>query len=209
MKKDHILLTSRLKNLTAYLLKIAALSVIYHLAVRLGLNLAYVQANTSPVWLPTGIALAALLFFGLNLWPGISIGVFLGSIITGAPLDLAFGMTIGNTLEAVVGAYVLEHIFEFHNAIDRIRDVMGLAGVSIISTTISASIGTSTLMFVGFEEWANFGGIWFTWWIGDLLGALVVAPVLLVWMTSIPDLPRKQLYFEGGIFFTLSDIIFV
>jgi integral membrane sensor domain MASE1 len=97
-------ITPRVKDLAIYLVKIAALSIIYHLAVRLGLSMAYVQANTSPVWPPTGIALAALLVFGLNLWPGVSLGVFLGSIITGAPLNLAFGMTLGNTLEAFVGA---------------------------------------------------------------------------------------------------------
>jgi signal transduction histidine kinase len=200
-------ITPRVKDLAIYLVKIAALSIIYHLAVRLGLSMAYVQANTSPVWPPTGIALAALLFFGLNLWPGISIGVFLGSIITGAPLNLALGMTFGNTMEALVGAYVLKRFLGFHNEIDRIQDVMGLAGVSIFSTTISASVGASTLMLIGFEEWANFGGIWFTWWIGDLLGALVVAPVILVWLTSTSDLPKKQSYVEGGIIFSLLSLV--
>jgi len=116
-------------------------------------------------------------------------------------------MTLGNTLEALVGAYVLKRYFDFHNAIDRIQDVVWLAVVSIISTTISASIGTSTLMIVGFEEWTNFGGIWFTWWIGDLLGALVVAPLLLVWMTSIPTLPKKKTFIEGGILFLLLSMV--
>ena len=82
-----------------YLLKIIALAVIYHLAARLGLRMAYVQINTSPVWPPTGIALAALLIFGYHLWPGISLGVLLGSLLTGADLQIAAGMTLGNSLE--------------------------------------------------------------------------------------------------------------
>lgn len=200
---------SRASRVFIYILRVAILAVIYHLAVRLGLSMAYVQANTSPVWPPTGIALAALLFFGINLWPGVSIGVFVGSMLTGAPIYLAFGMTLGNTLEAVVGAYVLRRVFNFHNAIDRIQDVMVLVGVSIFSTMISASIGASTLMFVGFEEWANFGGIWFTWWIGDLLGALVVAPVLLVWFTPATVSRKKKSFIEGGLLFSLLIMVTV
>jgi signal transduction histidine kinase len=203
------MIQDRVKKVLVYILKIVILAIIYHLAVRLGLSMAYVQANTSPVWPPTGIALAALLFFELDLWPGVSIGVFVGAMFTGAPVNLAIGMTLGNTLEALVGAYALKRFFDFHNSIDRIQDVLGLAGVSIVSTTISASIGTFTLMFVGFEEWTNFGGIWFTWWIGDLLGALVVAPVLLVWLTSGTVLPKKQSYIEGGVLFSLLSLVTV
>ena len=62
------------RAIAVYLLKLASLAVVYHLAARLGLKMAYVQINTSPVWPPTGIALAALLLFGYNLWPGISLG---------------------------------------------------------------------------------------------------------------------------------------
>jgi len=70
------------KPLASLLLKIATLTVVYHLAARLGLKMAYVQINTSPVWPPTGIALAALLIFGIKLWPGVSLGVLLLSFPT-------------------------------------------------------------------------------------------------------------------------------
>lgn len=83
------------KSLAWLLLKIVVLAVVYHLAARLGLKMAYVQINTSPVWPPTGIALAALLIFGIRLWPGVSLGVLLGSLLTGAPLNLALGMALG------------------------------------------------------------------------------------------------------------------
>ena len=105
---------------------VVALAAVYHLAARLGLGMAYVRINTSPVWPPTGIALAALLIFGSQLWPGVTLGVLLGSLLTGAPWGLAVGMAIGNTLEALAGAYLLRQFFRFHNAIDRIQDVVGL-----------------------------------------------------------------------------------
>jgi signal transduction histidine kinase len=192
-----------LKSLASLLFKIAALAVVYHLAARLGLKMAYVQINTSPVWPPTGIALAALLIFGIKLWPGVSLGVLLGSLLTGAPLNLALGMALGNTLEALAGAYLLKNYVNFHSEIDRIQDVVGLALVSLFATTISATIGITTLFLTGLAGPDNFGAIWLTWWIGDLLGALVVAPAILVW--AKPDSFRltNRLRIEGGTLLTL------
>jgi len=185
------------KAATIYILKILCLALIYHLAARLGLKMAYVQFNTSPVWPPTGIALAALLLFGLDLWPGVSLGVLLGSIFTGADFGVALGITLGNTLEALAGAYLLTRFVNFHNTLDRIRDVVGLAIVAIFCTAISATIGTTTLMLAGHGNWAAFGAIWSTWWIGDLLGALVVAPVLLVWFSPPRFQMQRRQYVEG------------
>ena len=177
--------------------RILALAAVYHLAARLGLKLAYVQLNTSPVWPPTGIALAALLAFGLRLWPGVSLGVFLGSVLTGAPLALALGMSLGNTLEAVTGALVLRRYLNFHNEIDRIQDVVGLVAVAVVSTAISATFGATTLALTGLSEPGSFGSIWITWWVGDLLGALVVTPVLLVWTTASASRPDARQAAEG------------
>src|SRR5512140_1820317 len=171
----------RLKPLLIYILKALILAIVYHLAARLGLQMAYVQANTSPVWPPTGIALAALLIFDYSYWPGITLGVLLGSLLTGAPLNLAIGMSIGNTLEAMVAVYCLNRIVGLHFELDRIRDVIGLVLVALCCTTIGATFGTITLMLLKYGEWQSFWPIWTTWWIGDLLGALVVAPLLLAW----------------------------
>src|SRR5512140_3046491 len=122
------------KPILIYVGKVFALAVLYHLAARLGLSMAYVQANTSPVWPPTGIGLAALLIFGYRLWPGISLGVFIGSLLTGAPVSLALGLTIGNTFEALTAVYLLKKFVSFHNEIDRIQDVVGLLLVAIACT---------------------------------------------------------------------------
>jgi len=181
-------------SVLSYLLKILALAVVYRLGVVIGLSMAYVQSNTSPVWPPTGIALAALLLYGVSLWPGIALSVFLGSLLTGAPAGLAAGMAVGNTLEALAGYYLLRRVIDIHLPLDRIRDVVGVVVVSIFCTAISASFGTLSLMVTANESWAAFLPIWTTWWIGDFLGALVVAPFLLVWLASpAPSLPAKRL----------------
>jgi signal transduction histidine kinase len=194
---------AKLKSIGGLLLGIAVLAVVYHLAARLGLKMAYVQSNTSPVWPPTGIALAALLLFGYKLWPGVTLGVLLGSLFTGAPLNLALGMALGNTLEALAGAYLLRRFFDFHSAIDRIQDVVGLTIVSILATSISATVGATTLIATGLGEAQSFGPIWVTWWIGDLLGALVVAPVLLVWAAPSSYKLSTRLRLEGGLILVL------
>ena len=191
------------RAIAVYLLKVASLALVYHLAARLGLKMAYVQINTSPVWPPTGIGLAALLIFGYNLWPGISLGVLVGSLLTGAPFEVAAGIALGNTLEALVGAYCLRHFLGFHNALDRIQDVVGLALSSLFSTALGASIGSITLLLTGAIVWQAVGSIWITWWIGDLLGALVVAPLLLVWATAPPNPITKRMVGEGAVLLAL------
>ena len=195
------------KATAAYMLKIFALAVVYHLTARVGLEMAYVQINISPVWPPTGIALAALLIFGYKLWPGISLGVLLGSLFTGADLSIAAGMALGNTLEALAGAYLLKRFVHFHNALDRIQDVVGLGLVAVFSTAISATIGTMTLLLAGRGQWSSLGGLWTTWWIGDLLGALVVAPLLLVWVSPPSFHTHRRQYAEGAILLTLLILV--
>ena len=141
------MLSTKTQSRVAYLFKVSVLAVIYHLAARVGLQMAYLQINTSPVWPPTGIALAALLLFGYNLWPGIGIGVLVGRMFTGADINVSVGLAFGNTLEAVVRAYLLKRFFHFENSMSRIRDVVGLTTAAIFSTMISASFGIATLVF--------------------------------------------------------------
>ncbi len=199
--------TKEAETPVSLLVKIVALAMLYHLAARLGLKMAYVQINTSPVWPPTGIALAALLIFGYRLWPGVSLGVLLGSLLTGAPFNLALGMALGNTLEALVGAFLLNRFFNFHTAIDRIQDVVGLATVSLFAATISATIGTATLILTGISGPDSLIPIWLTWWIGDLLGALVIAPILMVWASETTFKLDSRLRIEAGALIALLTLV--
>lgn len=171
----------KIRPLVKYFLKLVALAIIYRLGVIVGLSMAYVQSNTSPVWPPTGIAIAALLLFGWQLWPGITIAVLVGSILTGAPLTLAVGMAVGNTLEALGMVFVLRRFGQFHLSLDRIRDVISLILAAFTCTMVGATIGAFSLLLIDGSLAPAFWQIWLTWWIGDFLGALVVGPFLLVW----------------------------
>ncbi len=175
------------------------LGIIYHLAARLGLLMANVQPNTSPVWPPTGIAIAALLLFGKKYWPGITLGVIFGYLFNNNALNVSIGLAIGNTLEAVVAVYLLRKFMDFHNSLDRIQDVIGLGVFGALATTISATIGVITLLIVGSEIQPYIWTIWFTWWIGDFLGALVITPLLLIWFTCWPIKWKRRTMIEAGI----------
>lgn len=195
------------RKLGTWLWQVVLLAIIYHLAARLGLSMAYLQSNTSPVWPPTGIALASLLIFGISRFPGITLGVLLGSLLTGAPFNLALGMSVGNTLEALVAAYVLQRYVKFHTAMDRVQDVIGLVVVAIFSTMLSASIGASTLVLIDFAPTEAFGSIWITWWIGDLLGALVVATFILAWSNARVNLGTQKKILEAALPLILLGIV--
>jgi signal transduction histidine kinase/integral membrane sensor domain MASE1 len=169
-----------------YWIGVIGLAIIYHLGARLGLLMAHVQPNTSPVWPPTGIALAALLILGIKYWPGVALGVMLGFLVNNNPLDVSIGLTIGNTLEAVAGAYLLKRFVAFHNRMDRIQDVVGLAVLGAFSTSVSATFGVITLLLTGSNIQSVIWTVWYTWWIGDFMGALVIAPLFLVWHANWP-----------------------
>src|SRR5712691_2293257 len=169
----------------SYVTRGGILFVVYFGTTKLGLMMDAVGGFATLVWPPTGISLAALLLFGLRLWPGIALGAFLVNFVTRAPVLTAAGMALGNTLEALIGAYWLRRTNGFQTSLDRLRDVMGLiVFAAVLSTTVSATVGVSSLWLGGVIARSAYGPTWVAWWLGDMLGDLVVAPLLLTWGES-------------------------
>ena len=166
---------------------LAALVVAYVIAGKLGLHFAFVHASASPVWPPTGIALGALLLFGPRVWPAIFIGAFLVNVSIAGAIASSFGVAIGNTLEAIVGATLVQRFAGGARSFDRAQNFLLFALlVGAVATPISATIGVSSLVLTGEASAARFGPIWLTWWLGDAAGALIVTPLLLLWRNT-PD----------------------
>ncbi len=164
--------------------RITALAVAYAVAARAGLLLDAVGGLATLVWAPTGISLAALLLGGSSLWPGVALGAFVANVWAGAPAELALPIAVGNTLEALAGATLLRAA-GFRPELDRIRDVLLLVfGAAVATTAVSATVGATALSWSGRVEPGRFAESWRTWWIGDALGDLVVAPMLLAWGSS-------------------------
>jgi integral membrane sensor domain MASE1 len=136
---------------------VGILTILYVGTGKLGLLLALEKGNVTPVWPPTGISLAALLVFGYRLWPGVALGAFLVAASTGVPLLVALGVGVGNTLEALLGAYLLRRLVGFHNSLDRLQDVFGLVVLAaVLSTTVSATMGVTSLCLGGVAPWAAY-----------------------------------------------------
>jgi PAS domain S-box-containing protein len=177
-----------------------ALAGVYFAASKFGFTMAFEAEQVTLVWPPTGIALTAILLFGHRMWPGIMLGAFLANVTTNEPVITAGGIAIGNTLEAVTGAWMLRRFAGFHNNLGHLKDVLGLVFFSaILSTMISATIGVTSLCLGGVQPWVAYKSLWFTWWLGDAAGALIFAPALLVWC-SRPRVAWHPRRFAEGIF---------
>jgi signal transduction histidine kinase/CheY-like chemotaxis protein len=169
---------------TGFLVRSAGVALLYFATAIAGLTYAVVGSTVTLVWPPSGIALVAILIFGYRLSFGIALGAFLANAWTGLPILFAAGIATGNILEAMVGAFLLQRLAAFRNTLERRRDVFALLILAaLFSTTIAASVGAATLTLGGIVAVGDYASVWFKWWLGDMMGVLVVAPTLLVWLS--------------------------
>ena len=189
------------------LLGIFALAAAYFGAARLGLSMAVSAEQVSAVWPPTGVALAAVLVFGYRMWPAITLGAFAANSMANEPVVTAFGIAVGNTLEVVVGAWLLMRCVNFDTSLERLKDVLGLIVLAAgISTTISATIGMLSLCLGGVQSWTDFGPLWIVWWLGDAMGDLVIAPLLLTTTKHLPAWSLKRVAESSAIAIGLAAV---
>ncbi len=182
-----------------------AVAIAYVGAAQLGFRLAYVAEQITTVWAPTGIALAALLMFGIRLWPAIWLGAFVANAGSEAPLWTALLIASGNTLEAVAGTWALQHVRDFSLTFQRVRDVLAFVIVAaVVCTAISASVGVMTLCAAGVQAWDRFAVLWFDWWLGDALGALIVAPAIL---TTIGQTSSRRDWIRAAAFVAAAALV--
>jgi len=185
------------------LLRISIVTLIYFVVGKFGLMLASLHASASPVWPSTGIALAAILVLGYRVWPGIFIGAFLVNVTTAGDVATSLAIATGNTLEALAGAWLVIRFARGKNFCDRPQDVFKFALVAATSTIISPLFGVTSLAFAGFADWTHYGAIWLTWWLGDVTGDLVFAPLVVLWSVGLQQGWSKKEATEVGVLFLL------
>jgi len=154
------------------------------------LRLALEKTNASPVWPPSGIALAAVLLLGYRVWPGILLGAFFANVVAFLANQAASARTIvvvssaigiGNTLEAVVAAYLLQRWVGARSPFDRAQDVFRFTAAALLACCVAASVSATGIALAGIAPPFVYGTIWLTWWLGDTTGILLVTPLLLTW----------------------------
>jgi serine phosphatase RsbU (regulator of sigma subunit) len=162
----------------------------YFGAARFGLGFAFEQGNVTAVWAPTGIALAAVVLGGYRMGIAVAVGAFLANAETDVSLLTSAGIAAGDTLEALAGAYLLNRV-AFRAELERVRDVIALAVLGgVLSTMIAAAIGNLSLLADNAITTHRFPALWRTWWLGDLGGDLLAAPLVMSLITSIRNARR-------------------
>ncbi|PWT81419.1 MAG: hypothetical protein C5B44_03880, partial [Acidobacteria bacterium] len=170
----------RINDLAKQVLIVLAVAAVYFTAAKLGLSFAFLHSHVSPIWPPAGIAIAVVLLLGNRAWPGIFIGALFANASAPVTIPAAAFIAAGNTAEAVLTVTLLRAI-DFDSSFNRARDVFKFVLAAGLCTMVAATNGTLALCITQSAAWNQFPVLWFTWWLGDLAGAVTVAPLLITW----------------------------
>jgi signal transduction histidine kinase len=179
--------------------RIVGLILVYFLVCKLGLRLAIVHPSATAVWPGTGIALAAILLLGYDVWPGIFFGAFAVNLTTAGSIASSFGIAFGNTLEAVLGAYLIIRFANGRNVFNRAEGIFKFFLLACVAATaVSASVGTASLVLSGFDRGVRWESLWLTWWLGNMAGAILVTPCFLLWSARTKAIrSRRQVVLQS------------
>ena len=175
------------------------LTALYFVGGLLGKEASFLKGSVALVWPPSGIALAAILLFGYRFWPGVAMGAILFSFMNGMPLGyFTLGTAIGNTLGAVVCAYLLRRFIGFHNAMESTRDVTGFIGLAcFLGTTVNAVFNVVGLVYSGQLVWDDLFVSVVECWVSNAMAGLVVAPFIMAWATPTSVRWNSRLIIEA------------
>jgi signal transduction histidine kinase len=181
-------------EIAGYGLQLTLVAVAYFVAARLGLQLALVHGQVTPIWPPTGIALVAILVLGPRVWPAIALAAFAVNLPLGPnPLGAAC-IAAGNTLAPLTAAYLMRSA-GFRLELDRMTDAAALILLGALTgMAVSATVGTTVLVGLGAVPASNFAQTWAVWWTGDAMGVLLFAPFLLSFWSA----PEPRLFTWSG-----------
>ena len=165
---------------SAYIFELFGIGIAYFVLAKIGLTLASINSSTSAIWPATGFALASVLVWGYRVAPAVLVAAFAANVTNVGSIYAATGIALGNTLEALVAAWLINVWCDGRETFATTTGVAKFALVCVSSTMISATVGIASLIFSGDAPTA-FAMTWMTWWLGDLAGALVIAPFVILW----------------------------
>jgi PAS domain S-box-containing protein len=178
--------------------RVLLLAIVYALLGRVGPALIPMHGFASLVWPSSGVALAALILGGAGLWPGVAIGALVTEIWLGAPALVAAAIAAGNTLEALAATHALRRVPGFQPSLGRLIDVLALTVLAgLACSTIGATVGTLSVA-IGHDGPVPLIHTWVVWWTGDLMGILIIAPLLLTWAGGPRPSTRPRVLAEAA-----------
>ena len=153
---------------------------LYFAAGKLGLAIPFTSSNVSPIWPAAGIAVAAVLIWGIQIAPAIAFAAFLVELPNPDPYLRIRRYRTGERVQRRRCGILVEAFSDFLASLPRLRDVLKLVTVAaVLTTTLAASVGVTALTLAHTKAWSGYGSAWRIWWLGDAMGVLVVAPLLL------------------------------
>ena len=181
------------------------------IAGRLGLLAPFTVANVSPVWILSGVSLSALLLAGPRIWSAIACAALVVNIVSPIPPVAAMAMATANTAGPLVAVLALRRIRGFRTTMSRVDDMLALIFIAgPLSAAVSATIGVTALYLTQVEPWSNYALAWSVWWVGDINGVLLIAPLVLTsrtrWVVLPRDLPQLFALVAGTV--AVSWVIF-
>jgi PAS domain S-box-containing protein len=205
---------SRIQHWALFVAESIAIALVYFLLARVGQTLAIDPGNVTPIWPASGFALAVVLYRGYHTWAGLWLGNFLGntwafldtSTIADAARTVASGIAIGpgDVLQAFVGAYLIRQFARQSDVFGRIRNVFLFVGSQSVACLSSATFGVFALCSGSIIPWESYGYTWLTWFLGDGIGVILIAPLLLTLHQAASLLRKPPLALEGLLILTLT-----
>jgi len=169
------------------LAELAVVGILYFLLAKFGLALASIHPNATPIWPPTGFALAAVMLRGYRVVPAVFLAALLANATTAGSIWSSAGVALGNSLECLVGGYLVARLSGGLRAFDSPAKLARFCLICLgAACPISATVGVASLGLGGFIDAASIAPVWMTWWLGDLAGALLLTPVLVLWIAAGP-----------------------
>ncbi|MFI2780334.1 MASE1 domain-containing protein [Streptomyces sp. ALB3] len=164
-------------------LQMLGIAAAYYASGRIGLlrQVGVESSVVTPLWPPSGIALASLLYLGPRIWPGIAVGALLTVMtMSDGPSFWGLAVAAGSALAPLCSFLALRAV-GFRAQLDRLRDGVALVFLGAMGgMVISATVGTGVQTLSGALPARQFWPVWSAWWAGDAMGVLMVTPLLLV-----------------------------
>ncbi len=189
------------------------IAILFLISGKFGLEVTSLYSGAGPVWAPAGIALASFLLFGYQVWPGVLVGAFIVNVGSVADIWASLGIALSNMLGGMVGAYMVGRYANGKEVFNQGASIINFAIVgAMLSAMVSATLGVVSLTLFRFSSWSNFGSLWMSWWLGDAVGDVVVAPFIVLWWTTRPWWLNARQVGEGAlallILILLGQIVF-
>lgn len=177
-------------NRTNRVVLIFSIALIYYITAKLGQYLAIPPGFITPVYPPSGIALAAMLLMGYQVWWGIWLAASIAAMwalwantgILSMSIASGLGIATGSLLQATFGAFLIKRFIGSQQIFNNAPNVAKFTGIELLSCMVSPTFGATTMYLCGFIAGKDYIVSWLTFWLGDAIGVLVMAPLLLFWI---------------------------